>query len=232
MSEEVDTGRDESPPAELPLSVLIFYEAMRRQRKMSEFANDLNINPLSLRQFVRGKTQRPRSTSLSSLAELLDVTEDEVRRLAGLAPAAAPPFHEWFQAAVTEARLSRAHLTRSTGISDGALRNYLEGKTLPDSHQAQQIAEVLSADPLEVAKVIVADETVRHGGSTLPSTALPPVAMAHGEHNGSAAPDSMLTDSPTRSGSEEQRLLHLWRQLHPQARRATFTYIASLLAES
>ncbi len=232
MSEEVDTGRDGSPPAELPLSVLIFYEAMRRQRKMSEFASDLNINPLSLRQFVRGKSQRPRSTTLSSLAELLDVSEEEVRRLAGLAPAAAPPFHEWFRAAIADARLSRAHLTRSTGISDGALRNYLEGKTLPDSHQAQQIAEVLAADPLEVAKVIVADETERNGGNTVPGAVAASVVVARGETNDGAMPESALFDLPTSNGGEEQRLLHLWRQLHPQARRATFTYIASLLAES
>jgi hypothetical protein len=31
--------------------------------------------------------------------------------------------------------------------------------------------------------------------------------------------------------SEEERLLRLWRQLHPQGRRATFSYIADLLAE-
>jgi hypothetical protein len=50
------------------------------------------------------------------------------------------------------------------------------------------------------------------------------------------APESLRIDTiePLSAGvviSEEQRLLRLWSALHPQGRRATLGFIATLVAE-
>lgn len=248
MSEVSKVGTKSGPPYELPLSVLIFHAAMIKNIKISEFAKQLGINALSLRQFIKGKTQRPRNKTLEVLAAALDMSEEEVRRRATLSPVAAPPFAEWFRNQI-QGRFSRAKLTSYTGISDGALRNYLSGQTLPDADQSLRLAEVLEVEPLDLAQVLVADETVRSGGETIavPESAELANEQVNGEH---PEPETFLTESGVDGSfltqrlpgtnaahflplsGDEERLLTLWRQMHPQGRRATLTYIASLLAEA
>ncbi|NJM08465.1 helix-turn-helix transcriptional regulator [Candidatus Gracilibacteria bacterium] len=82
---------------------------------------------------------------------------DAVRRQAALPPPTGPEFADWLQAQM-EGRYSRARLAKETGISDGALRNYLDGRTLPDADQAQRLAEALGAPPMEIAHIIIAGQ--------------------------------------------------------------------------
>ncbi len=248
MSEAPTVVLKAVPPPDLPLSVLLFNAAMSQNIALSEFAKQLGIGPLSLRQFIAGQTQRPRSRTLEILASALGMSVDEVRRRASLRPTSAPSFAEWLKSHMN-GTFSRAKLTRETRISDGALRNYLSGQTLPDSDQARRLSEILNVDSLELAKVLVADQTVRGGGETEPLLELSadgtggPMPM-DGSVNGLAAVDDTYYEDATaqRTGqlarglittlsSEEEHLLTLWRQLHPQGRRATLIYIAGLLAE-
>jgi transcriptional regulator with XRE-family HTH domain len=240
MSEAPATLLKEPPPADLPLSVLLFYTAMCQKVALSEFAKQLGIGPLSLRQFISGQAQRPRGRTLELLAKALGMSVEEVRRRTNMRLASAPRFNDWIKEKM-DGRFSRARLTRETGISDGALRNYLSGQTLPDSNQAQRLAETLDADSLEMAKVLVADHIVRNGGQTLPPSATdgmpyssgavsPSNSGAGGEVSSSAQRSLLATQGAISAGGEEQ-LLMLWRKLHPQGRRATLNYIAALLAE-
>jgi transcriptional regulator with XRE-family HTH domain len=236
MSEAPRTVVKDIPPDDLPLSVLLFNAAMNQKIALSKFAQELGIGALSLRQFISGQTQRPRSRTLEILAKALGMSVEEVRRRASLQPTAAPRFAEWLKAQM-DAGFSRAKLTRETRISDGALRNYLAGQTLPDSDQAQKLAEILEVEPLELAKVLVADQTIRSGGETVPviessDDAEGDIDMAPGAANGiyGETQEQRARAFPA-SASEEERLLMLWRQLHPQGRRATLNYIASLIAE-
>jgi transcriptional regulator with XRE-family HTH domain len=231
---------NDAPPADLPLSVLLFHAAMNQEIAISEFAKQLGIGPLSLRQFISGQTQRPRSRTLEILAEALDMSVEEVRYRASLLPTSAPRFAEWLKSHMEGGNLSRARLTRETSISDGALRNYLSGQTLPDADQAQRLSQTLSVEPLDMAKVLVADQTVRAGGTTAPApaeAAEETVPAAGGEYGDVAHGDGTMDDrfagvrGMAPSPLEEERLLRLWRQLHPQGRRATLSYIADLLAE-
>lgn len=248
MSEAPAAILKDAPPADLPLSVLLFSAAMSQRIALREFADQLGIGALSLRQFISGQTQRPRSRTLEVLADALGMTVEEVRYRASLHPTAAPPFAEWLKSRMNGS-FSRAKLTRETRISDGALRNYLSGQTLPDSDQAQRLAEILNVDPLELAQVLVADQTVRSGGETIPA----PEAAEEDNQTAAIAVDAAQsvtsglngiedTVAGYRSGygnresivslnSEEEHLVTLWRQLHPQGRRATLIYIAGLLVE-
>lgn len=246
MSETPTATVKDIPQESLPLSVLLFQEAMNRDMALSEFADQLGINALSLRQFIAGKTQRPRSRTLEVLADALAMSVEEVRERASLRPMAAPPFADWLKSFI-DSGFSRAKLTRETRISDGALRNYLSGQTLPDSDQAKRLADVLDADPLELAMVLVADQTVRAGGETIepPDDDLDPVDVDEAiDETAYATPagDGFFDENGHRGGiaarvavgaltGEEEHLVFLWRQLHPQGRRATLTYIASLLVE-
>jgi transcriptional regulator with XRE-family HTH domain len=228
-----------------PLSVLLFHAAMGRELSISDFATELEIGPISLRQFIIGKTQRPRTKTLEQIAAALNLSLEDVRERMNSAPRPAPPFGDWLEAQMGD-RFSRARLGRDAKISDGALRNYLQNDTLPDSDQAQRLVEVLGVDPLEIAHVIVANDILARGGQLAPPAEaaaptaplqartavaeLTPVhaselaAAPHAASAGGAAPTPM-------SIGDEDRLLNLWRRLHPQGRRATFHYIAELLAE-
>jgi ribosome-binding protein aMBF1 (putative translation factor) len=244
MSTAPKTPRKDELPADIPLSVLLFYTAMCQNVALNVFAEHLEIGALSLRHLISGRAQRPRSRTLELLGESLDMPVQEIRYRNSLRPTSAPRFSDWLRAAMERGDFSRAKLTRETGISDGALRNYLSGRTLPDSHQAQRLAETLEADSLELASVLVADHVVRNGGQTEPAATLGPDGVAvvgnpsftNGNDGTSTAGDPLpfvgypSQGTPT-SVSEEDHLLSLWRRLHPQGRRATLIYIAGLLTE-
>jgi transcriptional regulator with XRE-family HTH domain len=244
MSEAPMTAQKEASQEDLPLSVLLFNAAMSRGVALREFAEQLGINALSLRQFISGQTQRPRSRTLDVLAKMLDMPVEEVRRRASLLPTSAPSFADWLKTQMNEGNFSRARLTRETRISDGALRNYLSGQTLPDTDQAQRLSEVLQVEPLQLAKVLVAEQTVRAGGTTvepeIPDEESGMFAggdMASGLNGVEGQDEIGAYGAGGRGGAfhssmgDEERLLFLWRQLHPQGRRATLNYIAALLAE-
>jgi transcriptional regulator with XRE-family HTH domain len=220
-----------------PLSVLLYHEAMRRGQSLSIFADELDIGAISLRQFILGKTQRPRQKTLEIIGEALGLSVEEVRQRMNYIPEAAPGFGDWLDAHM-KGKFSRAKLTRETKISDGALRNYLSGQTLPDSDQAQRLSEVLTVEPLEIARVIVSNEVAQKGGEVAPvGTEVDddPAFEALDEAvdapaTPSFAPPTALA-SAAPSSHDETQILGLWHQLHPQARRATLSYIAMLLAE-
>jgi transcriptional regulator with XRE-family HTH domain len=213
-----------------PLSVLLFYQAMQKGLSISDYAKHLDIGAISLRQFIEGTTQRPRQKTLDLIGRDQGLSSDEVRRRMAFAPEAAPSFGEWLNVRMKGGGFSRARLTRETGISDGALRNYLANNTMPDSDQAQKLAEVLGADPMDIARVIVA-QTVREAGGAVAE----PGQAAEAPAAEAPAAEAPAAEAPaatvTGSTPDENALLNLWRQLHPQGRRATFSYIAMLLAE-
>lgn len=229
---------------DLPLSVLLFYTAMMQQQNLSDFANKIGIGGLSLHQFINGKTQRPRENTLILLAQALELDIDEVRRRNKLRPVSAPPFSQWLKERM--GTFSRARLHRETNISDGALRNYLEGRTFPDPDQAYRLATTLHVEPLELAKVLVANHTMKVGGETVPPheayapgyDAQPASGFENG-YDGYDGYDEPDDDMDYVGGgthamgvtTDEERLLTLWRRLHPQGRRATLNYIAGLLVE-
>lgn len=226
MSEVSVVSHRDVSQADLPLSVLLFYTAMSQNIALSKFAEKIGIGPLSLRQFISGKAQRPRGKTMELLAQALNMSEEEVRRRTTLPVTSAPRFNEWFQDKLSQ-NLSRAKLTKETRISDGALRNYLSGQTLPDTDQAQRLAKTLGVDTLELAKVLVADHIQRNGGETVD----PP-----GSENGQTAQVGGVAvpqhgGAPVLAAGGEEQILALWRRLHPQGRRATLNYVATLLAE-
>jgi transcriptional regulator with XRE-family HTH domain len=221
-------------PERTPLSVMLFHAAMDEHKSISDYADQLDIGAISLRQFIEGNTQRPRQKTLDLIGKALNMTVDEVRRRMGLVPEAAPSFGEWLDGAMRRAGYSRARLTRETNISDGALRNYLANNTMPDSHQAQRIAEVLNSDTLEVARIIVAQTVAKNGGTLAPAAPDEPEADDAPEADGvEMAPveEALAVGQASPGSPDEATLLTLWRQLHPQGRRATYSYIAMLLAE-
>lgn len=232
-------------PENAPLSVLLFLAAMERGLSLSEYAEAIDVGTISLRQFINGTSQRPRQRTLELIGKALNMPVEEVRRRMQLVPTAAPRFGEWLEAHM-QGRFSRARLTRATKISDGALRNYLQNQTLPDADQAQRLAEVLEVSPYEIASVIIANTVLQHGGALAPAhspveerpvSANAPAAQEFASpapmsnHTPTAASPPPVTVSLSVSNTDEMRLLDLWRQLHPQARRATLNYIAMLLAE-
>lgn len=223
-------------PDRIPLSVLLYHAAMTRNQSLSNFAEELEIGAISLRQFILGKTQRPRQKTLEIIGSALGMSVDEVRVRMSYLPEAAPGFGLWLDGQMkARGKVSRARLTRETKISDGALRNYLSGQTLPDSDQAQRLAEVLEVSPLEVAKVIVANEVAQKGGEVAPPSAEADPDEAAGAASDAAEDSGALASQalalPAGGSHDEAQLLGLWRQLHPQGRRATLGYIAMLLAE-
>lgn len=213
-----------------PLSVLLFHAAMSRNQSLSDFADELDIGAISLRQFILGKTQRPRQKTLETIGQSLGMAVEEVRERMSYLPEATPGFGEWLDGQMkAKTKMSRARLTRETNISDGALRNYLSGRTLPDSDQAQRLADVLEVAPLDVAKVVVANEVREKGGELAP-----PAAPGASDGDGAAGGDEASGGyglAVAHGSYDESQLLGLWRQLHPQGRRATLGYIAMLLAE-
>ncbi|MBX0327656.1 XRE family transcriptional regulator [Oscillochloris sp. ZM17-4] len=231
-----------SYPEKLPLSVLLFHAAMGRDQSISDFAEALGVGPISLRQFILGKTQRPRQKTIDLIGQTLGISSDDVRRRMDLLPEAAPKFNEWLESQI-EGRFSRAKLTRETKISDGALRNYLSGQTLPDADQANRLVMALQVDSLQIASMIVANQVAESGGSfaqpeaPAESEAPPAGAMALATDSVTMAPipadapAASVATSPHTAGNDEDHLLSLWRRLHPQGRRATVQYIATLLAE-
>lgn len=217
----------------VPLSVILFHAAMERGQSLSAFAKDIQVGTHSLRQLILGKTQSPRRKTLNAVGQLLNMPTDELNRRMNLRPEATPEFEEWLKAQMA-GRFNRSRLAKETKISIGALSNYLEGKTLPDSDHAGALARTLEVPLLEVARTVVANLVVDAGGVTEPVEAglvsteasvdeQPPATEA-------VEPTSTLSNTPTASYDEIQ-LLGLWRQLHPQGRRATLSYIAMLLAE-
>jgi len=228
-----DTSKDllkDTSSADLPLSVLLFYTAMRQDVALSEFARDLGIGALSLRQFISGQAQRPRGRTLELLGQALNMSVNEVRERIAMRPTNAPRFSDWLKQKMDEKRLSRARLSRETQISDGALRNYIDGQTLPDTDQSRRLAETLDVDQLALARVLVADHVVRNGGQTIPAD-----GMVDDDSEDYLDGDSELSSmggyGRASFANEEQHVIALWRKLHPQARRATLIYIAGLLAE-
>jgi transcriptional regulator with XRE-family HTH domain len=231
-----------SYPEKLPLSVLLFHTAMSRSQSISEFAEVIGVGPISLRQFILGKTQRPRQKTIDMIGEIMGISSDEVRRRMDLLPEAAPKFSGWLDEQI-EGRFSRAKLTRETKISDGALRNYLSGQTLPDSDQAQRLAETLEIDSLHMASLIVANQVAESGGGLAepapPAEAAPPGEAAPVAVSATViapiAPETLVAPAlgqiPAPTSSDEDHVLGLWRRLHPQGRRATVQFIATLLAE-
>jgi hypothetical protein len=100
--------------------------------------------------------------------------------------------------------------------------------------------------PMEIAYVIVANDVLARGGELAPAyddpaaavaeqpnmlvADLNPVSVAEPQATASAAPSAASAPTPMIAGDED-RLINLWRRLHPQGRRATFHYMAELLAE-
>ncbi len=226
----------------LPLTVLLFDAAMREEITISDFAKQLDIGPVSLRQFLYGETERPRNRTLETFADTLDMSFEEAQHRLQYLPPSMPSFNIWLNEHIQAQNISRAKLNRETQISDGALRNYLSGQTLPDSHQAMRIAKALDVPSLEVAQVIIADQTLRSGGKTAPPPEPEPEAVAPSasidQPAGHPPVDTALGDlyasdqSAVPVNPDEHHLLSLWRRMHPQGRRATLIYIAGLLVES
>lgn len=114
----------------MPLAVMLFSAAMQQELALSKYADQLDISPLSLRQFINGKTQRPREKTLAILSQALGISVSEVRHRNTLLPKAAPPFAEWLQAQMANG-FSRARLNRETGISMEPCETILMGKPYP-----------------------------------------------------------------------------------------------------
>lgn len=235
-----------TPDQKTPLAVLLFHAAMQQRLSLADFAEKLDLSVATLRSYLfeAGKRTRIRSKTLEQMAEVLNMPASEVRERAELLPYAGQPFSEWLKHQMQN-RFTRAGLCAATRISDSAMKNYLMGHTTPDPDNAMRLAEVLGANSLEVAYLIIATELSQRGVE-LPSAPPPavetaPVATAQPEMKAEPATvPSETVSSPAVDGMSsetivnaytEQRLLNLWRRLHPQGRRATLTYIASLLAE-
>jgi transcriptional regulator with XRE-family HTH domain len=157
----------------------------------------------------------------------------------GYSPEPAQPFGEWLDRTIKATDYSRARLTRETEISDGALRNYLANKTMPDADQARKIVDALQADAYEVAHLIVANTVAKKGGTLAQAEAtamqagatIAPLSLNQDAPSALSAEFAASAGSAATVGGDEAALLSLWRQLHPQGRRATLSYIAMLLAE-
>lgn len=239
-----------APSSTMPLSILLFTTAMNREQSISQFAKELNIGTISLRQFIMGNTQRPRQKTLETLGDMLGLTAEEVRERSEILPYAQPEFSTWLAEQIaSRPKFSRARLVREADISDSAIRNYLAGVTLPDAHQAARIAKVFEVDPTDMAAMIVANTITAEGRqlTTAPTdtytTSTTAIDLAEPDAppllHALSTPDALLS-SAAPNGSEattgslshdEAQILSLWRQLHPQGRRATYNYIAMLLAE-
>jgi transcriptional regulator with XRE-family HTH domain/DNA-binding phage protein len=210
-----------------PLSVLLFNEAMERRKSVSEFAEEIEVGAISLRQFISNKTQRPRTKTIEQISVALGMPVEEVRRRMELLPEATPSLGDWLRQHMT-GRYTRASLAKETKISDGALKNYLSGQTLPDSEQAARLVDALGVTSLDLARVVVANQVAKEGGAVAPPEEPADSAADAGEPG--AGGEDAATPAGGR-GQDDDQLLGLWRRLHPQGRRATIHYIAGLLAE-
>ncbi|WP_129627313.1 helix-turn-helix domain-containing protein [Candidatus Oscillochloris fontis] len=221
-------------PEKLPLSVLLFHAAMDRRISINAFADDIDVGTISLRQFIAGKTQRPRQKTIDRISERLDIPVDDVRQRMDFLPEAAPVFSEWLQDQINQWG-TRSKLAKQTKISDGALRNYLNGHTLPDADQAMSIAEVLEIDSLKMANLVVANHVMKNGGNLAEQVApeAEPFVEVEAIATIEAVSSELLSAPPLVTGisADEEHLITLWRKLHPQGRRASLQYIATLLAE-
>lgn len=210
-------------PPQVPLSVMLFHEAMVRNQSLSKFATELEVGTLSLRQLILGKTKHPRQRTLQMIGEKLGLSPQELDQRLEHLPTIAQPFQDWLKEQMGHS-FTRIKLAQASKISDGALRNYINGQTFPDADQAQRLAEVFQVSSLEVASIVVANQVLEAGGKL---AAPPPEPEAPSVELGELSTNPL----PAASGHDEAQLLNLWRQLHPQARRATLGYIAMLLAE-
>lgn len=226
----------------MPLSVLLFHAAMQQRTSLADFARMLGLSVATLRSYLfeAGARSRMRSKTVEQMAEVLNMPASEVRERSELLPCAGQTFGEWLKAQM-QGRFTRASLCTATKISDSAMKNYINGQTTPDPDNAMKLAEVLGADALEVARLIIATELSQRGvvlppapsresTSVAASEAAPPPAPVMVDSVAAPHPDS-VADEALINAYTEQKLLNLWRRLHPQGRRATLTYIASLLAE-
>jgi transcriptional regulator with XRE-family HTH domain len=237
-----------TPDQEMPLAVLLFHAAMQRRMSLADFAANLHLSVATLRSYLfeSGKRSRIRNKTVEQMAKVLHMSPDEVRERAELLPCGGQTFSEWLKQQM-QGRFTRARLCAETKISDSAMKNYLNGHTTPDPDNAMKLAEVLGADPLEMARLIVATELSQRGvtlppppPTTVAAEVSPAPAQPVEAKVSASAPVSEAPATPPADGLNaeaiitaysEQRLLNLWRRLHPQGRRATLTYIASLLAE-
>ncbi|NJN17475.1 MAG: helix-turn-helix transcriptional regulator [Oscillochloris sp.] len=229
-------ARSNSADANIPLAVLVFRTAMEKRKSISEYAGEIDVGAISLRQFVHYKTQRPRTRTLELIGAALKLPLEEVRRRMELPPAGMPPFGEWL-AAQMEGRYSRSALSKATGISDSALKNYITGKTLPEPNQARKIADVLDLDLTEMSAVIIANYVAQSGGEfadddeELEEEDVSDVAVGTSAAALPPVPPVAPPVAAPPASNEEDRLIGLWRSLHPQGRRAAMLYMAGLLTE-
>ncbi|RMD77664.1 MAG: XRE family transcriptional regulator, partial [Chloroflexi bacterium] len=140
----------------MPLSVLLFHAAMQRRMSLADFAAVLGLSVATLRSYLfeAGSRSRMRSKTVEQMAEILNIPANEVRERAELLPYTEQLFSEWLKAHM-QGRFTRASLCTATKISDSAMKNYLNGQTTPDPDNAIRLAEVLGADSLTVARLIV-----------------------------------------------------------------------------
>lgn len=233
-----------TPDQKMPLSVLLFHAAMQQRTSLADFANMLGLSVATLRSYLfeAGSRSRMRSKTVEQMARVLDMPASEVRERSELLPYGGQLFGDWLKEQM-QGRFTRASLCTATKISDSAMKNYINGQTTPDPDSAMKLADVLGADPLEVARLIIATELSQRGVAlpavpsreaasvaTVPVAADPVPVAAPNNSVPLPAVDS-VADEAVVNAYTEQRLLNLWRRLHPQGRRATLTYIASLLAE-
>lgn len=223
-------------PQSTPLSILLFHEAMRRGLTLAEFAAVLGVGVATLRSYLfeTKSSDRIRSATIARMAEVLNLPAPIVRQCLLITPVRGRPFGAWLTEKLS-GKVSRAALRRDTGISDSALKNYLQGNTTPDPHNAQRIAEVLNIPFGLMAEVIVTAELMA-GGMPLAeppvqSGLLPAPLMTIPQPEPQPRTSADTAHSAEPQGYTEERLLTLFRRLHPQGRRATMHYIAMLLAE-
>jgi len=218
-------------PQSTPLSILLFHAAMQRDRKLAEFAADLGIGVATLRSYLfeSKSSDRIRSATITRMAEVLGYPAAMVRKCLLITPVRGRRFADWLEDQLT--RRSRASLRRETGISDSALKNYLQGDTTPDPKNARRIANALQAPYWLLAELIVTSAIDPDGDRLPPAAELPSPAPAPLMTIPQPDADTEETGSGSAQGYTEEHLLTLFRRLHPHGRRATLHYIAMLLAE-
>jgi transcriptional regulator with XRE-family HTH domain len=221
-------------PQSTPLSILLFHAAMQRDRSLAEFAADLGIGVATLRSYLfeSKSSDRIRSATIARMAEVLGYPAATVRTCLLITPVRTRSFSSWLTEQLSGKR-SRAALRRDTGISDSALKNYLQGDTTPDPHNARRIADALQAPLGLLAELIVTSAIDPKGDRLPPAAGLPATVPAPlmTIPQPAAQPEEPAAGSAEPQGYTEEHLLTLFRRLHPHGRRATLHYIAMLLAE-
>jgi hypothetical protein len=111
------------------------------------------------------------------------------------------------------------------------------GEDLEDEDYADDLAELARLDAAPTATAALTRRVPRRRGRPRRTPAPAPAVNGNGASVGATGtPESLRIDTiePLPAGvviSEEQRLLQLWSALHPQGRRATLGFIATLVAE-